>query len=377
MEKATIKFGGLNQAAEANEVPSSRFSFGSVFNQAKEATETPSTLPSVRPVFNQAKEATETPSTLPSVRPLASKKDNKQNKGLFTNTCIALQLLDTPWRSVNWTSESREELMEKVESYTPARGAASEARVLLLGPVAAGKSSFISSVQSVFSGRVLNRAMVGSSASASFTKRLQSFPIRRSGEKSDSGPTALVLCDIMGLGDGDLTGLSLYDALCVIKGHVIEGHQFSAEDPVRSDSMGFIKKPNLKDKIHCVVFVVDATKINTYTKGLSTTFQQLRQNISSLGVHQVALLTHIDEVCTITSQDVSQVYRSRQVQQLIGKAGALLGMATSYIVPVRNYSSQLELNDNMDILLLNAVDHILQYTDLYFQDNVVDYKATN
>lgn len=52
-------------------------------------------------------------------------------------------------------------------------------------------------------------------------------------------------------------------------------------------------------------------------------------------------------------------------------------MATSYIVPVRNYSSQLELDDNMDILLLNAVDHILQYADLYFQDNAVDCKVTN
>lgn len=52
--------------------------------------------------------------------------------------------------------------------------------------------------------------------------QLQSFPIKRSGEKSDS--TALVLCDIMGLGEGDSTGLSLYDALCVVKGHVMEGH---------------------------------------------------------------------------------------------------------------------------------------------------------
>lgn len=63
--------------------------------------------------------------------------------------------------------------MEKVNSFKPARGAVSEARVLLLGPVGAGKSSFISSVQSVFSGRVLNRAMVGSSASVSFTKKVK------------------------------------------------------------------------------------------------------------------------------------------------------------------------------------------------------------
>ena len=51
------------------------------------------------------------------------------------------------------------------------------------------------------------------------------------------------------------------------------------------------------------------------------------------------------------------------------KAAALLGMSTSYIVPVKNYSSELDLDVNTDVLLLSAVDHILQYADLYFQDN--------
>lgn len=51
------------------------------------------------------------------------------------------------------------------------------------------------------------------------------------------------------------------------------------------------------------------------------------------------------------------------------KAGALLGMSTSYIVPVKNYSSELDVDVNTDVLLLSAVDHILQYADLFFQDN--------
>ncbi|XP_060797190.1 interferon-induced protein 44 isoform X2 [Neoarius graeffei] len=346
----------------------------SLLTQTKEANEKPPVCPTVK---NDDKQI----GTLfsfgkPADVSFLDKNKNNISKGKNKDAVVtravwpASPQLETPWRSVNWTSKSREELMEKVESYRPACTAVSEARVLLLGPVGAGKSSFISSVQSVFSGRVLNRAMVGSSTSTSFTKKLQSFPIRRSGARSD--PTSLVLCDIMGIGEGDSTGLSLYDALCVIKGHVMEGHQFSAEEPVRSDTTGFTKKPSFKDKIHCVVFVVDASKINTYPKGLSTMFQKLRDNISSLGVHQVALLTHVDEVCTETSRDVSKVYRSHQIQQLMVKTGALLGMATSYIIPVRNYSSQLELDDNTDILLLSAVDHILQYADLYFQDTVVD-----
>ncbi|XP_036443134.1 interferon-induced protein 44-like isoform X2 [Colossoma macropomum] len=282
--------------------------------------------------------------------------------------------LPSPWRNVTWTKEARETLMEMVKSYKPASDYVSEARVLLLGPVGAGKSSFISSVQSVFSGRVLNRAMVGSSSSTSFTKKLQSFSIRAGREKAD-GSTALVLCDVMGIGEGETAGLTLHDALCVIQGHVPEGHQFSPEQPVKSETSGYIKKPGLKDKVHCVVFVVDASKINTYSKGLSSTFQKLREHISNLGVHQVALLTHVDEICKETSQDITHVYRNPTVQQLMAKAGALLGMATSYIVPVKNYSSQLELEENTDILLLTAVDHILQYVNLYLQDTAAEYKG--
>lgn len=57
----------------------------------------------------------------------------------------------------------------------------------------------------------------------------------------------------------------------------------------------------------------------------------------------------------------------------MAKAGALLGMSTSYIVPVKNYSSELDLDMSTDILLLSAVDHILQYADLYFQDNTPQF----
>ncbi|XP_072516878.1 interferon-induced protein 44 isoform X2 [Salminus brasiliensis] len=297
----------------------------------------------------------------------ASKGEKKEDAAPTFGPKFWFPLLESPWRSMIWAQETRETLVEMVKSYKPASECVPEARVLLLGPVGAGKSSFISSVQSVFSGRVLNRAMVGSSTSTSFTKKLRSFSIRK-GQDTADGSTSLVLCDVMGIGDGETAGLTLHDALCIIQGHVPEGHQFSPEQPVKSETPGFMKKPTLKDKVHCVVFVVDASKINTYPKGLSTTFQKLREHISSLGVHQVALLTHVDEVCKQTSQDITNVYQSTTVQQTMAKAGALLGMATSYIVPVKNYSSQLELEENTDILLLTAVDHILQYVNMYFQD---------
>lgn len=58
------------------------------------------------------------------------------------------------------------------------------------------------------------------------------------------------------------------------------------------------------------------------------------------------------------------------------KAATLLGMSTSYIVPVKNYYHELNVDLNTDVLLLSAVDHILQYCDLYFQDNLTQHTET-
>lgn len=51
-----------------------------------------------------------------------------------------------------------------------------------------------------------------------------------------------------------------------------------------SETVGYVKNPSLKDKIHCVAFVVNASKIQTYPKSISSTFQQLREHIRDLGM---------------------------------------------------------------------------------------------
>ncbi|XP_014329994.1 interferon-induced protein 44-like isoform X1 [Xiphophorus maculatus] len=295
-----------------------------------------------------------------------STKEKKREKPVGIPVFTGFQSkLESQWRDVQWTEEQKKSLMKAVSSYRPSCKDVPQARVLLLGPVRSGKSSFISSVQSVFNGRVTNRAMVGSSFNTSFTKKLQSFNIR--GQKGEDN-TGLVLCDIMGLGDGETTGLTLHDILSVIKGQVPEGHKFSPDQPVGTETAGYVKTPSLRDRIHCVAFVVDASKISSYHKGFGSTFKQLREFISELGVHQVALLTHVDQICPETAKDVSNVYKSLSVRETMNKTGALLGMSTSYIVPVKNYASELDLDVNTDVLLLSAVDHILQYVDMFFQD---------
>ncbi|XP_033885105.3 interferon-induced protein 44-like [Acipenser ruthenus] len=272
-------------------------------------------------------------------------------------------LLDSPWRDVSWTNK----LFEKTDItwYKPSVDSVSHARVLLVGPVGAGKSSFISSVNSVFCNKVFNLAMVGTGP-GSFTKRLKSYNIRA--ERGGDG-TALVFCDMMGLGETKSSGVKVKDIMSVLKGHVQDGYQFIPSQAIEPGATKYIQKPALKDKIHCVAFVLDACKLDIYHKHVEETFQELRSEISDVGVHQVALLTHIDEVCHAVGEDVKYVYRSRFIQQQIQKAAKLLGMSVSCIVPVKNYSSELELNDNTDMLILSAVNLMLLHADAFLDEH--------
>uniref|UniRef100_A0AAV2KTR5 Interferon-induced protein 44-like n=1 Tax=Knipowitschia caucasica TaxID=637954 RepID=A0AAV2KTR5_KNICA len=149
-----------------------------------------------------------------SVGTLDKKPKKKEDCDVTQGT--SLMKLSTPWREVEWTEDAREGLVRRLCSYAPCCRDVAQARVLLLGPVGSGKSSFISSVQSVLDGRVTNRAMVGGGA-CSFTHQLQSFPLR------GSESCAVELWDSMGF--GDLSGPSLHHLLGVVRGHAPHGYK--------------------------------------------------------------------------------------------------------------------------------------------------------
>uniref|UniRef100_A0A8C4T4A9 Interferon-induced protein 44-like n=1 Tax=Erpetoichthys calabaricus TaxID=27687 RepID=A0A8C4T4A9_ERPCA len=262
-------------------------------------------------------------------------------------------LLDSPWRELYWDEEIRDQLKNSIINYKPPLNLVSKTKVLLVGPVGAGKSSFISSVGSVFHGWVALRAM------------FRSYNIKTS-QAGEQNP--LVLCDMMGLGEEDLPGVKVNNVLQAVKGHVPEGYKFNSSEAIGSDTRGYISTPGIANKIACVAFVVDARKVQTYPDDIQEGLQELRLKIRDLGVPQVALLTHIDEVCHAVDKDVSRVYVCRHIQDKVTAAGNLLGLPVSCIVPVRNYSSELELDCSTDILILNALELILRYADLFYED---------
>ncbi|KAF5893755.1 interferon-induced protein 44-like, partial [Clarias magur] len=221
-------------------------------------------------------------------------------------------ILPTPWNEVSWTDTTREALRQEFVSYKlPANYPVSQVKALLLGPVGSGKSCFINSIRSTMYKRIVRLPNVGTAVHG-FTKKLTTYDIH--GEKRGS-PTVLSLCDVMALGDDDTAGLTFSDALAVIKGHVPKGYKFQPDTPITDAVSSYNAKPSKNEQVHCVLFTLDASKLTKYPSSLKSTLRKLNTTLSDLGIPQLIVLTHVDQVCLAVKENLKNVYSSRTVQE--------------------------------------------------------------
>ncbi|KAM9358389.1 interferon-induced protein 44-like [Symphorus nematophorus] len=258
----------------------------------------------------------------------------------------------------------RTEMMESIKSYKPIVSSVPQVRVLLIGPIGAGKSSFFNSINSVFRGHVTSQAIAGCSTT-SLTTQFRTYSVKagRGGK-----PLPIIMCDTMGLEESTRAGLDVDDIISILKGHLPDCYQFNPSVPLHSEAQGYRKSPDLKDKIHCVAYVVDACKISIMPTKLEEKLEAIRRKVNLMGIPQLALMTKVDEACPFVSQDIRNIYRSSYIKGLMQEVSARLGVPLSCVVPVKNYSEELELDPNCDILLLSAVIQMLRFADNYFDE---------
>ncbi|KAL7879377.1 hypothetical protein SRHO_G00016310 [Serrasalmus rhombeus] len=273
-------------------------------------------------------------------------------------------LLEKPWRNVQWDVEKRKSLMDMIAGWKHGARSVQKARVLLVGPVGAGKSSFFNSVSSIFKGYVSSQANTGC-AGTSLTTQFRAYSI-----KAGSGGKLLpiTLCDTMGLEEGLNAGLDIDDFTSILKGHIQDKYQLNPSMPLQPESPAFCKEPSLKDKIHTVVYVIDACRVKLLSDKLIEKLAAFRRKTNQMGVPQLVLLTKVDEACSSVAVDLKGIYQSHYIHKMMQEVSTSLGVSLSAVIPVKNYSQELELDPKTDILLLNAVVQMLRTTESFFDD---------
>lgn len=269
-------------------------------------------------------------------------------------------LLDT--RKLQGVTELRESLLSALRTYKPYRELVHQTRILLLGPIGAGKSSFFNSVKSVFRGHVTHQALVGSDTKG-ITEQYRTYSIK---DGKDGKSLPFILCDSMGLDEEE--GMCMGDILHILKGHISDRYQFNFMKPITPGHGNWNDFPLLQDRIHCVAIVLDANSVEDLSSEMVAKIKIIRREMIKCGMAHVVLLTKVDSMTLIRKGDLIDIYRCMPVKLKLEAVHEKLGFALSDILVVSNYTSEWDLDPVKDVLILSALRQMLWAADDFLED---------
>ncbi|XP_014858184.1 PREDICTED: interferon-induced protein 44-like [Poecilia mexicana] len=268
-------------------------------------------------------------------------------------------LLTTPWREITWGN--KEELLQYIKNFEPQNEEVEAIRVLLHGPVGAGKSSFINSANNVLQGRMTQEALANNTTNDnSFTKEYKTHTFKK--EKGKENVYPFVFNDVMGLEEGN--GVRADDIKLALKGHVMDGYKFNPVSPLSDVDPGYNSSPSISDRVHVLVCIYDANAPEMKQPVLKK-MREIREAASDLGIPQMAILTHIDEACGETERNLRNVYKSTYLKKKMRDFSSSLGIPMNCILPVKNYSDETQMNPDVDDLILSALRLMVDFGDDY------------
>ncbi|XP_063046647.1 interferon-induced protein 44-like [Engraulis encrasicolus] len=272
-------------------------------------------------------------------------------------------LLPENWRPIDFDASKKTKLLEKVTNFEITHPEVRQLHILVHGPVGVGKSSFISSIASVFKGRMVQASLADSTGGTSFTKKFHTIKFRNNGKKI----LPFVISDIMGLEDDEATGACTDDLVMALEGHLKSGYCFDPVGSVQKEDHFYNSCPTLNDKVHCLVSLLPGDKIglmqNAQVQSVIRKMREIREKASELGIPQVIVMTMVDKACPQVNKDMKMIYRSKKIKEKMLECESKLGVPMNYIYPVKNYHEEIELRNDLDILLLSALKGILNFAN--------------
>ncbi|XP_030264291.1 interferon-induced protein 44-like [Sparus aurata] len=247
--------------------------------------------------------------------------------------------------------------------YKPQNHESSRLRILLHGPVGAGKSSFINSVQSVLQGRISVRVPTDATSGSSFTKQYKTYKI-------PNGPDAFysfVFNDIMGLEQKANSGAHVEDLKLALRGHVRDGYKFNPR-PMTEDDPSYNPSPTLDDRVHVLVSVIPTDSVSLLSEEVMKKLREVRLAASDMGIPQVAILTKVDKACAEVKEDINNAYKSKYLKEQVDLFSELLGLPPNCIFLVKNYETESITRDGIDALILCALRQMITYGEDYLND---------
>ncbi|KAK3511095.1 hypothetical protein QTP70_030286 [Hemibagrus guttatus] len=281
--------------------------------------------------------------------------------------------------------EGKDQIEQKLRTFKLKGSNARFVRILVVGEVGAGKSSFLNSTKNAFQGRITSGALVDGLGGTSFTKKYKTPYI----EAEDGSHLPFVFNDIMGLEDRE-SGASAEDIIRAIKG-LLQGKdsipvysffpvhiQFERTSSKSEKDPGYRSNPSVEDQATCLVNIIAADKISLMKDEVIDKLRKIRQAATDMSMPQVIIMTKPELACPLVQQDIRKIYTSKKIKEKMEVCSHQLGIPMNHIFPVKNYHMEIDTDDDMDLLILKAVEQIVNNAaDLLKEQSFQSFKKTD
>lgn len=257
--------------------------------------------------------------------------------------------------------EYRKKLLSALRDYRPHEDLVPEVRILLVGPVGSGKSSFFNSVKSAFRGHLTRQAIVGSDE-VSVTKQYRVYTVK-DGEGGKMLP--FLLCDSMGLDERKEAGLCIDDIPHILSGYVPDRYQFN---PCKPKEVTRSTSPPLKDRIHCVAYVLNINSVNMLSDKMVAKLKKIHRDAVHCGVREVALLTNVNNCDEVLDDSFLNMTESMTSRSQVKNVQNMLNIPIANILMVSNYALERSLDPLKDVLIFTALNQMLRTANDSLED---------
>ncbi|KAI7811115.1 hypothetical protein IRJ41_010586 [Triplophysa rosa] len=182
----------------------------------------------------------------------------------------------TPWRNTPWNEKER--LEKDLREFQLSHPNIEYVRILVVGEIGAGKSSFINSINSAFQKRITTEALANATSSTSFTRTYRTYTI-----KSGESILPFVFNDVMGLESEESRGAHPEDIVKALQGFLKEGHKFNPASCVSVDDEGYKSNPTPQERTYCLVYVMAADKVSLMSSEVIKKMEYVRKKASEMG----------------------------------------------------------------------------------------------
>lgn len=239
--------------------------------------------------------------------------------------------------------------------------------LIVIGHKGSGKSSLVNTFTAVLrnSGQLSTISTAYGIGNPSTTSKLFEITIKRfpQGEK-------LRIFDCRGVARDPgqcplLQSIPFEDDLMkAIGGHIKKGYEFQ-ETSIQEDSEFYRRNPTFSDKMHCVLFVINAEHV---LEGDHDVIVRIQRRLQDFNIPIRVVLTRVDKLCR--PYELNGIFGNEKVKTKVKEAKKVFGSHDCQVLPVANYVSGTTQNITQDVLALLAINNIVQEALLYIGNEI-------